>query len=168
MTPTPPVADATLNRRLKGLTGAFAILMVLLGFFEGDRLTAYHDVGGVPTICRGITHGVTMGEVMTSEQCQQMDAVEALQYMGYVKRYVHGDQTPARQAALADFAYNVGLGNFLRSSVVKLINAGQIAKGCQALLLYVYVRVNGKLVVVPWQVKRRGIENQLCMAGVDG
>jgi lysozyme len=160
--PTVPVADRTLATRLKGLTSALSILMVLLGFFEGDRLNAYRDLGGVLTICRGITHNVRAGQVETVDQCQKMDTAEAIAALAAVNKALLAEEPPTRQAALADFYYNVGAGNFLRSSVLRLINADDIVGGCNALNLWIYVK--GR--VVAWQVKRRGIEQQLCLIGV--
>jgi len=158
-----PVADRTLATRLKGLTTALSMLMVLLGFFEGDRLTAYRDLGGVLTICRGITHNVQAGQIATVEQCQKMDTAEAIAALAVVNSALLAEEPPARQAALADFEYNVGKGAFLRSSVLRLINADDIVGGCNALKLWIYVK--GK--VVAWQVKRRGIESEMCLIGVN-
>lgn len=156
------VSDPTLNRRLKGLSGALAILMVLLGFFEGDRLKAYRDVGNVWTICRGITHGVHAGQVATQEQCQSMNTVEAMKSLAVVDAALTSSQPAPRRAALADFEYNVGEGAFRRSGVLRKINAGDLRGGCAELLRWVYVR--GR--VNRWQVKRRGIEHELCLQGV--
>lgn len=48
---------------------ALAIATALAGYFEGNRLHAYHDVGGVPTICYGHTQGVAIGDTATPAQC---------------------------------------------------------------------------------------------------
>ncbi|MGC1550518.1 MAG: lysozyme [Rhodanobacter sp.] len=154
---------ATLGNRLKGLVSALAILMALLGYFEGDKLTAYRDIGGVPTICRGHTAGVHMGEVVTEEQCTTMDTTEAIASLVVVDRAIPGTQPAKRRAALADFEYNVGSGAFLRSTVLRDIKAGDIRGGCDFLSKYVYVGDK----IVPWQVKRRAIERELCLDGLD-
>ena len=156
------VSDPTLNRRLKGLTSALAILTVLLGYFEGDRLVAYRDVGGVWTICRGITHGVHAGQVATQEECHTMDTAEGLKSLAVVSAALARPQPPARKAALADFEYNVGEGAFRRSGVLRRINAGDVLGGCGEMQLWVYVHG----VINAWQVKRRGIEHEICMQGV--
>lgn len=156
------VSDPTLNRRLKGLSGALAILMVLLGYFEGDRLVAYRDVGNVWTLCRGITHGVHAGQVATQDECTRMNTAEALKSLAVVSTALARPQPAARQAALADFEYNVGEGAFRRSGVLRKINAGDVRGGCAELLRWIYVK--GRIVL--WQVKRRGIEHELCMQGV--
>lgn len=58
----------------KALAGLGAILVLAAGVaaqHEGLRLHAYRDVGGVPTICYGDTHGVAMGQVATVAECKQ-------------------------------------------------------------------------------------------------
>lgn len=156
---TIPSSEPVLRARLKGLTGALAILIVLLGYFEGDRLVAYPDIGGVWSICRGITAGVHAGQVATEEQCHAMNAAEALASLRVVDGALNGDHPAARRAALADFEYNVGRKRFLTSTALRKINAGDIKGGCAQLLRWIYVK--GK--VVAWQVRRRAFEHELCV-----
>ncbi len=158
MTQTPQAVKS----RLKGLTGALAILLALTGYFEGNRLVAYHDIGGVPTICRGITHGVYMGEVVTVDDCRQMNTAEALKSLAVVDRLTTVRQPDARRAALADFEYNVGEGRFARSTVLRKLNAGDIRGACNELSRWVYVKRR----VIHWQVVRRATERGLCLEGL--
>lgn len=137
MSDTPPV----LNGRLKGLSGALAILLVLLSFFEGNRLTSYRDVVNVLSICQGITQGVYPGEVVTQTQCDQMDRPAAQKALAAVDQVIKPPQPDWRRAALASLAYNVGTTAFQRSSIPPLINAGDNARGCAAMLAFVCVRV---------------------------
>lgn len=148
-------------KRTAGLATALALLLGMLGHFEGDRYTAYRDLAGIWTICEGETHGVKAGDTATPEQCRQMTTSEALRSLSAVDAALTIHPPPARWAALADFQYNVGQGNFLRSGVLRRINAGDIQGGCDELRRWVYVR--GR--VIGWQVKRRAAERGLCLKG---
>ena len=77
---------------------------------------------------------------------------------------------PARWAALADFAYNVGPAAFRHSTIVRNLNEPwpgpefRIPAACDALLRYDKVRVHGVLRVSEWQRKRRMRERELCLS----
>lgn len=138
---------------------ALVIATALGGWFEGTRLHAYADVGGVWTICRGHTEGVKQGEVATPEQCRKYLNVDMRRAMDGVERCIDKPMTPAQAAAFGDLAYNVGTGAFCRSSVARKFNRGDVAGACDALLLYVHA--DGK--VLPGLVKRRHAERGLCL-----
>lgn len=141
------------------LGGAAGGLDKLTDREEGNRTAAYRDIGGVWTICKGITHGVKPGEVRTEQQCAKANSAEGLKWLAVVDAGFKTPQPDARRVAFADFAYNVGQGNFARSTARRLINEGKIADGCGELNRWVYV--NNR--IIQWQVERRAIEYDLCM-----
>ena len=151
-------------KRTAGLAAALALLLSMLGYFEGTRLVAYRDIAGVLTICTGETHNVYEGERATVEQCRDMTMFEALHFLSVVDDAMKDHPPPARWAALADFAYNVGPTAFRNSSALRWLNAGAIVRGCDALLRYDKVRVHGVLRVSQWQRKRRLRERELCLS----
>lgn len=89
---------------------ALVIASALAAHFEGQRLRAYRDIGGVPTICDGDTHNVHMGQVATPQECadrllEQMKVADAV-----VTRCYPNIPSPHIRAALDDLAYNEGAG----------------------------------------------------------
>lgn len=145
------------------LGGAAGGLDKLTDREEGNKLVAYQDIGGVWTICKGITHGVRPGEVRTEQQCAAANSAEGMKWLAVVDDGFTERQPDARRVAFADFALNVGQGNFARSTARRLINEGKIADGCSELKRWVYVNIGGVNRIIPWQVERRAIEYDLCM-----
>jgi|SRR5271167_1787917 len=92
--------------------------------FEGDKLTAYQDSGGVWTIGYGHTEGVTQGATCTQAQADAW-LLEDIQWAGSV---VQGAVTVALTQgefnALVDFVFNVGSADFQSSTLLRDLNAG--------------------------------------------
>ena len=66
------------------------------------------------------------------------------------------------RAALASFVYNVGEGNFARSTLLRKLNQGDLRGACHELSRWVYAggrKLNGL-------VSRRATERELCLAGL--
>lgn len=161
-----PSINPVLRKRLLALAaagGAVAMLGGTLDYFEGgSQTTAFRDMGGVLTICRGITRDVHAGQVVTVEECKRLDDAEALRVLAKVDAAFVKRQPDFRRVAFADFAYNVGDAAFLNSTARRMINRGQLREGCDQLNRWVYVR--GR--VIDWQVQRRAFERELCLDGV--
>ena len=79
-----------------------------------------------------------------------------------VKPKLNDDQI----GALTSFAYNIGTGNFLRSSALKFANQKNIAEAGKRLLMWNKARVNGKLVELKGLTYRRMSERDLLVSGV--
>jgi lysozyme len=101
----------------------------LLKHFEGLSLTSYKDIVGRWTIGYGITEGVVPGMVITVEQAQEMlqNALEPRE--AAVSAMIKVPVTEDEFSALVLLAYNVGLANFKKSTLLKLLNAGD-KSGC--------------------------------------
>ena len=83
----------------------------LIAVFEGSRLTAYQDSGGVWTIGVGHTSGVTAGMTCTPEQASQWfaeDAAPLLSKLAMMPQYA--PTNPLEAAGYISFGYNCGLG----------------------------------------------------------
>lgn len=142
--------------------GAGAGLSKLTDREEGNRLVAYQDITGTWTICKGITHGVSAGEVRTEQQCIAANSAEGKHFLQVVDRAFAKPQPDTVRVAFADFAYNVGERAFLGSTARRKMNAGDWRGSCNELPRWVFV--SGR--VIPWQVERRGIEQALCLHGI--
>lgn len=107
--------------------------------FEGNKPTAYRDIGGVLTVCSGHTGpDVVVGKVYSPAQCAaltQGDADKAA--AGVLKVSPHLKYHPMQLAAAISFSYNVGVSDYAHSSVASNFNTGNFSAGCSALMKYV-------------------------------
>lgn len=104
--------------------GFAAVLLALVMFFEGVRLTAYQDTGGVWTICYGHTAGVRRGDTASMAQCVAWLWQDLQHAIGVVDRLLKVDVGMLCRAAHVDFVFNVGAGNYSRSTLLRRFNAG--------------------------------------------
>lgn len=102
----------------------------LIKQFEGCKFEAYPDpaTGGAPwTIGYGHTRGVSKGMTCTQEQAENW-LIEDLDKVGVqVSDLLKVAVTQREFDALCCFAYNVGIGNLGKSTMLKLINQGDYA-----------------------------------------
>jgi lysozyme len=96
----------------------------LTELFEGDVLKAYQDQGGVWTIGYGHTKDVHPGQTITQEQAEALLAGDVQAAVDCVNDAVTVRLTQRQFDALVDFVFNVGEGNFRRSTLLRKINAG--------------------------------------------
>lgn len=105
--------------------------------FEGCSLTAYHDPVGFPTIGHGhllsreawapldrwppITQGF-------ADALLEEDMAKALRA---VRRLVKVPVTDEQAAALADFAFNLGAGALQASTLLRMVNRGDLADAAE-------------------------------------
>jgi lysozyme len=132
---------------------------------EGLRLTAYRCPAGVWTIGYGITSGAGVGKVAQGMKITQAEAEEMLKsalaiYEQGVIKAIKRQPTQAQFDAMLSLAYNIGVGAFSRSSVVRHFNAGDIQKAADAFRLW--NKGGGK--VLPGLVRRRKEERDLFLS----
>lgn len=146
----------------KKATTWLAICVGCVASFEGLRTVAYRDPVGIPTVCFGETEGVRLGDVYDAEECRALLGDRVAAFGRAVDRCVTVPLPPARKAALVSFSYNVGVGAFCASTLVKKLNSGDTVGACDQLLRW----TKAKGIEWPGLVKRRQQERQLCMEGV--
>lgn len=150
-----------LRRKIAG--GAFGAALLIAAPFvagwEGLREDAYLDAVGVATICYGHTRGVAMGDYIPADICREMLDAELSEFLAGVNAAVTVDIPDTMRAALVSFAYNVGLGNFRRSTLLKKLNAGDLRGACEELPRWVYA--GGKR--LKGLENRRHAEKRLCL-----
>ncbi len=95
--------------------------------FEGCRLTAYQDDGGVWTLGYGHTRMVHEGSVCTQAQAVAWLMDDVQNAAGAVNRLVTVTLTQDEFDALVDFVFNLGVGNFAKSTLLRLLNKGDFA-----------------------------------------
>jgi lysozyme len=95
--------------------------------FEGCKLIAYPDSGGVWTIGYGHINGVTQGITCTQEQAEAWLVQDIQLASDVVNRAVTVPLTQNEFNALVDFVFNIGGGAFQSSTMLRLLNAGDYA-----------------------------------------
>lgn len=100
----------------------------LIKSFEGLRLKAYKCPAGVWTIGYGHTKGVKEGDVITEQEAEDMLKKDVVGFEINVRGAVIPNLNDHQYDALTSFAYNVGLGNFRKSTLLRLINSGITAR----------------------------------------
>jgi len=96
--------------------------------FESCRLEVYLDSKGVPTIGWGHTFGVNSATPpCTQEQADAWLLEDIHSAVGSVNRLVKISLTQDEFDSLTDLVYNIGIGNFAGSTMLRLLNAGDYA-----------------------------------------
>ncbi|MDC9592489.1 lysozyme [Xenorhabdus sp. IM139775] len=113
--------------------------------YEGLRLKAYPDpaTGSVPwTIGYGHTKGVKPGQVITVQQAEAFLRQDLIPIYGAIERLVKVPITQGQFDALCSFIFNLGIGNFTHSTLLKKLNAGDYQGAAGEFLKW--DRANGK------------------------
>jgi lysozyme len=130
----------------------------LIASFEGLRLDAYQDQAGLWTIGYGHCSGVIReGDCWTLEQCR----AQLIEDMGAAAAAVWGwcgRATPWQYAAMVSLAFNIGVGAFRSSSVLRFHRGLAYPQAAAAFNLWNKVHVDGVLVTSQGLTKRRGRE----------
>lgn len=133
--------------------------------FEGCRLNAYQDQTGVWTIGYGHTGAeVHAGLTITLQQAQALLARDVSNAAAFVNRLVVVQLTQQEFDALVDFVFNLGCGTFERSTLLRLVNAGEFAAAAAQFALW--DRAGGA--VIAGLLRRRQAETSLFSEGQAG
>ncbi|MCW0320093.1 lysozyme [Pantoea dispersa] len=129
----------------------------LIKRFEGLRLEAYRDSVGIPTIGYGHTHGVKMGDVITGAQADDFLREDLKVAELTINTNAKVKLTQGQFDALASFVFNLGSGNFVKSTLLKKLNTGDYAGVADE--FGKWVNAGGKK--LPGLVKRRAAEREV-------
>lgn len=128
--------------------GFLAKLAALIGGEEGESLTAYQDTGGAWTIGKGhlikptdTVDGQALypyGPVTTITQAQSdaFFATDTAAAQNAVASSVHVPLTDNERAALVSLAFNIGAGAFAASTLVRLLNVGDVQGAADQFLVW--------------------------------
>ena len=150
--------------RLKRGSYALALVLACTGAWEGTRYTAYLDTGGVPTICTGSTRGVKLGDRATKAECDAMFTADLIRHetgMLACMKYPQ-DLSDKTYVAILDFTFNVGVGAACKSTLMRKLNAGDVAGACNEMPRW--VRDNGR--IIKGLVNRRASSRAMCFEGL--
>lgn len=100
----------------------------LIQGFEGLKLNAYKDSAGIPTIGYGnITYidgtKVKMGDKITQEKADETFRYYADKFANQVDAVLTATVNQNQFNALVSLAYNIGIGAFSKSTLLKKVNA---------------------------------------------
>lgn len=133
--------------------------------WEGLKLSAYQDSGGVWTIGYGHTGNVRPNDQITADRAEALLVDDLAWAEKAVATGVTVDLTDAQFAALVSFTFNVGAEAFRKSTLRKRLNAGEYDAVPSELAKWNKVTVEGKKVVVPGLSNRRAAEAGLWVSG---
>ena len=97
--------------------------------FEGFYSSAYKDSGGVWTVGYGSTYNfdkkrkVQKGDFLLEDDAIRFMEIETQNVRAQLNAYIKKPLNPSQSAAIMDYVYNRGIGNFLKTRLDELINA---------------------------------------------
>jgi len=145
-----------------GATG-LAIATVMIGSgndgLEGIEHYPYKDVVGVTTVCYGHTgKDIVWGRYYSTSDCDALLKADLVKVSKQVDPLLKVTTTEPQKAAIYSFVYNVGIGAFRDSTMLRYINQGDMPAACDQLKRWVYA--GGK----KWNglISRRDVEKQVC------
>ena len=105
---------------------ALEILIILIKESEGCKLTSYKCPAGIWTIGYGQTKGIKEGMTWTQNQADEDLVKTALEVLNRAIKYspILASVNMEKQAAIADFIYNLGVGNYATSTLKKKVDVG--------------------------------------------
>lgn len=103
----------------------------LIKEFEGCRLKAYKCPAGVWTIGighTGLVNGkpITEGMTITDLMAETLLAIDLQKFENAINTLVKKPLTQNEFDALVSFVFNIGIGNFQKSTMLKLLNNGHM------------------------------------------
>ncbi len=112
---------------MKKITAISNECLKLIQNYEGLKLKAYQDSVGVWTIGIGTTRypnavRVKKGDTITKTQARDFLWFDLATFMQNVDTYTTDAITQGQYDALVSFTYNLGVGNFKSSTLLKKIN----------------------------------------------
>jgi lysozyme len=125
--------------------------------FEGLRLEAYKDIRGILTIGYGHIQGVYEGQVITKAQALLFLNADLIWADTFISNNIKEPLNQNQFDALVSFVYNIGVGNFKKSSCFTALNENKFSDAANDILLW--NKVNG--VVSSGLDRRRHVEHDL-------
>jgi lysozyme len=150
-----------------GDVAVFPFCMPIIKQFEGFRSAPYLDSVGVATIGYGTIqypngNKVTMNDpAITDDQATEFLSFQMSQKSAQIAPLLQQPASLHQAAAMLSLTYNIGVGAFQSSTVLRQFNAGNIQAAADAFLLWDKGTVNGQLVVIAGLHNRRVAESQI-------
>lgn len=133
--------------------------------FEGKRYKMYKDAAGLPTI--GIGHLIKPNEkelltkTLTENEVNELFRNDLKGFENAVNNSVKVSLNQNQYDALVSFSFNVGIGSFQGSTLLKLLNAGKYSEAAEQFQRW--NKAGGKPIY--GLTRRRNEEKQLFLIG---
>lgn len=103
----------------------------LIKEFEGCKLLPYKCPAGIWTVGYGSTTDVHPGEPISQAEAESRLAEDVAEAEKGVNDAVRHPLTQHEFDALVSFVFNLGAGNLKKSTLLKLINSGEVEQAAQ-------------------------------------
>lgn len=132
--------------------------LTLLKSFEGCKLKAYRCPANILTIGYGHTgEDVVEDMEITQEEADALLKKDLVRFERAVDAGAHTLLTRNQFSALVCFAYNIGVGAFLKSTALRKVNELDFPKACEGIKMF--NKAGGK--VLMGLIRRRAAEVKL-------
>ena len=147
-----------MNAANKWLLGSLAgaSLLASVAVWEGTEYKPYRDIVGVLTVCNGYTGpDIIPNKVYGKEECDMLLKKELTEHGLGVLRCTKVPLNQNQYDAFTSFTYNVGVGAYCRSTLLRKLNAGDYTGACN------------ELKEVRGLTRRREAERVLCLKPIE-
>jgi lysozyme len=142
--------------------------IALIKQFEGFRSRAARLPDGRWTIGYSHTRTAREGAEITEADADALLIYDLSAVIAAVNEWVFTPLTQNQFDALVAFAFNIGLPNFRRSSVLRRLNEGAHLQAACAMEMWRTADFEGERIVIDALVRRRSAEMALYLTPVDG
>lgn len=162
------MADTKSSLTKKLLAYGFTAAVAMSGGYlvapnEGKVNSTYLDPVGIATSCYGHTGPeLKIGQKYTDAQCLDQLAKDLSTHDKQMMNLIRVPLTDYQHAAFLSFTYNVGVGNFKSSTMLRKLNSKDYEGACEELSKWVYAKKK----ILPGLVKRREAEKEMCLNGI--
>lgn len=145
----------------KTAAGALSLALGLVATWEGFEPKVYLDPVGIPTVCYGhvLHNNLPVGTEFSTEACHNILHSDLIVASNAVDALVKVRISDNEKAAYTSFVFNVGIGSFKSSTLLRKLNEGDHIGACHELPRWVYAK--GKK--LKGLVNRRQAEMEMCL-----
>ena len=122
---------------------------------------AYRCIAGKWTIGYGHTYGVRSGMTCTPEECDSFLNEDMNKAGAQIRQVVNVPLSQSQFDAIVSFVFNLGIGNFKSSTLLKKLNKGEYNSVPAELMKWNKARVDGILTELSGLTRRRAAEASL-------
>ncbi len=140
----------------------------LIKSFEGYRRKAAQLPDGRWTIGYGHTLTAREGAEVSEADAEALLMYDLINVAHAVNEHSYTPLTQNQFDALCCFAFNVGVDNFRRSSVLRRVNEGQLLQAACAMEMWRKADFEGERIVIDALVRRRSAEKTLFLTPSNG
>jgi len=153
---------------MKARYQATRVSVDLIKRFEGFRPKAAELPDGRWTVGYGHTKSARAGAEISEADADALLIYDVAQVVAAINAWVFSPLTQNQFDALVAFAFNIGLPNFRRSSVLRRLNEGSFLQAACAMEMWRTADFEGERIVIDALVRRRSAEMALFLTPMEG